>query len=343
MEYGAIDLHTQHSEVLIVTADGTTVLERRIRTSREALTAVWGGRARMRVLLESSTESTWVAEWLEQLGHEAVIADPSFAPMYGARSRSAKTDRRDVRALAEANRRGWFKPVHRVSAAQRQVRQALVVRTTLVRTRTKLINVVRSVVRSHGARIARGDAATLVRRVRAVALPAEVRATLTPLLTVLEALAPPIAAADRAAAAQAKTDPVTVRLMTVPGVGPVTALHVRSTLDQVERFRDAGAVTAYLGLVPRETSSAERQQRGRITKAGPRETRAMLVQAAWVVWRQTRGPAVVLSRWAHQVAERRGRRIAIVALARRLARILFAMWRDRRDFEPRGLAVVAAA
>ena len=232
MEYGAIDLHAKHSEVLIINEAGAEVWGRRILTSREAFTAALGGRARMRIVLESSTESVWVAECLEQLGHEAVIADPNFAPMYGARSGSAKTDRRDVRALAEANRRGWFKAVHRVSAAQRQVRQALAMRSTLVRTRTQIINTVRSVVRSHGTRIAGGDTATFVRRVRALALAAEVTAMVAPLLIVLEGLEPLIATADRAAAARAKADPVTVRLMTMPGVGPVTAESILSWREQ---------------------------------------------------------------------------------------------------------------
>ena len=131
--------------------------------------------------------------------------------------------------------------------------------------------------------------------------------------------------------------------MTVPGVGPITALHYRATLDQVERFPDAGTVTSYLGLVPRERSSGERQHRGRITKAGSRDTRAMLVQASWAVWRMRRGPGTALSVWAHQLAARRGRKIAVVALARRLARILYAVWRSDADFVARVRVTPTAA
>ena len=89
MEYGAIDLHTKHSQIRIVTADGAVVVERRFVTRADQFAAVFGGRARMRVLLESSTESEWVATCLEALGHEAVVADPNFAAMYGTRTRSA--------------------------------------------------------------------------------------------------------------------------------------------------------------------------------------------------------------------------------------------------------------
>lgn len=98
MEYGAIDLHKQKSEIRVVREDGTAVLETRIVTSRAEFTRVFAGRAPMRVLLESGTESEWVAQTIEALGHEVIVADPNYLPMYGARSRKVKTDRRDVTA-----------------------------------------------------------------------------------------------------------------------------------------------------------------------------------------------------------------------------------------------------
>ena len=81
MEYGAIDLPTKHSQIRIVTADGTVVFERRIVTRADQFAAVCGGRDRMRILLESSTESEWVATGLDELGHEVIVADPNFAGM----------------------------------------------------------------------------------------------------------------------------------------------------------------------------------------------------------------------------------------------------------------------
>ena len=97
------------------------------------------------------------------------------------------------------------------------------------------------------------------------------------------------------------------------------------------RFTDARGVTAYLGLVPKEDSSGDRQRKGRITKAGPSGLRVLLIQASWGIWRQRqRGGA--LQAWVERLAARRGRRIAVVALARRLARILYAMWRDGQNY-----------
>src|SRR5688500_5318902 len=118
MEYGAIDLHTRESEIRIVDQSGLVGVERRIATRRAAVTQLFGGRAPLRILLESGTESEWVAQHLESLGHEVVVADPNYVLMYGCRSRHVKTDRRDVAALAEANRCGIYRGAHRVTAAQ---------------------------------------------------------------------------------------------------------------------------------------------------------------------------------------------------------------------------------
>ena len=111
MDTIGLDLHKRESQLCILTAEGELV-EQRIVTSRERFTAVLGGRAPARILMEASTESEWVARHLEHLGHEVVVADPNFAPMYATRSRRVKTDRRDARTLAEACRLGAFRRAH---------------------------------------------------------------------------------------------------------------------------------------------------------------------------------------------------------------------------------------
>src|SRR5688572_5806079 len=123
MEYGAIDLHKQRSVIRILGDDGVVRLERTIATTREALMGVFHGAPRLRVLLETGTESEWVAQLVEGCGHEVVVADPNYALMYGVRQRVIKTDRRDVACLAEANRLGIFRHAHRVSATQRAQRR----------------------------------------------------------------------------------------------------------------------------------------------------------------------------------------------------------------------------
>src|SRR5258706_2072813 len=96
MEYGAIDLHKQRSQIRIVRDDGSLVLERRIDTTGAAVAQLFSARPGMRILIESSTESEWVAQVLEGLGHEAIVADPNYLPMYGSRSPKIKTDPRDL-------------------------------------------------------------------------------------------------------------------------------------------------------------------------------------------------------------------------------------------------------
>jgi len=340
MEYGAIDLHLKASLIRIVDADGVVILDRTVATTRAALTQVFAGRGPLRVLVESGTESEWVAQTVEACGHGVIVADPNYALMYGHRSRQIKTDRRDVAALAEACRLGIYRAAHRVSAAQREARRVVRIREQLVRMRTQTINQLRAQLRQEGIRLGPGGAETVVRRLDALALPAAVQAGLAPLRAVLASLAPLIAAATADVGARASADPVVRRLLTVPGIGPITAVTYRAALDTWERFRDASAATAFLGLVPREDSSGTRHRKGAITKTGPGPVRALLVQAAWVVWRQRQGRAA-LHAWVERLAARRGRRIAVVALARRLARILFAVWRDETEYQ--AVPIVAAA
>jgi transposase len=208
--------------------------------------------------------------------------------------------------------------------------------------RSRSISLVRALLRQDGWQLSRGTAETVPTRLEQLALPAALRTVLTPLTTWLKELNTLLATADADVAASAATDATAQRLMTAPGVGAVVALSFIATLDDPARFDgDPARASAFLGVVPVEDSSGERRHKGSITKAGPRELRALLVQASWVIWRSRGAASADLRRWAHALAERRGRRIAIIALARRLSRILFAMWRDGTDFRVRPQPVAA--
>jgi transposase len=344
MEYGAIDLHKRSSHIRVVRADGSVVLERKIVTTREEFARVFAERQPLRILVESGTESEWVAQHLETLGHEVVVADPNFLPMYGSRSRRVKTDRRDVAALGEACRTGMFRRAYRAGAATRALRRTLRVRTHLVRARTNAISVLRSLLRQEGIRVGTGAAEQIVAHLDRVALSPVLAAAVTPLRALLSELNRLLVDANATVDAQATTDPITRRLMTVPGVGPVVAVTFRAVLDDPARFGgDARRASAFVGVVPSEDSSAERRHKGHITKTGPRDLRALLVQASWVIWRSRRPAAQALRAWAHALAARRGRRIAMVAVARRLTRILFALWRDATTFGAPRPRLAAAA
>ena len=338
MMYGAIDLHKRYSQIRVIDAEGRVQREQQVLTTRERVVAAFAPWGPLRILVESGTESEWVAQALEAAGHEVVVADPNYAPMYGELWRKVKTNRRDVTALCEANRRGWYRPTHRVSAAQRVVRQRLRSRRVLVQSRSATISVIRSLVRQTGARVPSCSAERVPAVVAALPLSPTLQTTLAPLRRIVATLTRAIARYDAQLADQVRADATVARLMTVPGVGPVVAVTFRAVIDDVTRFRRAGQVSAAIGLVPREDSSAEHRHRGHITKAGPRELRSLLVQAAWACWRSKRsGP---LRAWVIPLAARRGKRVAVVALARRLSRILYAVWRDATTFTP--AALVAA-
>ena len=335
MDCIGFDLGKVSSQVCIITEDGE-LIERRIKTDREHISELLGKRAPARVLVESGTESEWVARHLEGLGHEVVVADPNFASMYATRSRKVKTDRRDARTLAEACKLGAYRPAHRTSDEQRHVRAQLAVREAMVRTRSRYISVICTLLRRDGLRIHdSGYTPTFLKRLARLELPEALRAEIAPLVLLLQSLHEQIKQADQQLAALAEGDELLSRLRTVPGVGVITATSFVSTLDEAGRFAGAKQARAYLGLVPSERSSGERQHRGHISKAGPGRARHMLVEAAWTILRRRSPANAALHDWAAGIAARRGSRVAVVALARKLAGILYAMWRDATSFTAR--------
>jgi transposase len=327
MDTIGLDLHKRESQLCILAEDGT-VTERRIVTSRERFTAVLGNRPQARILVEASTESEWVACHLESLGHEVIVADPNFAPMYATRSRRVKTDKRDARTLAEALKLGAYRLAHRVSSERRHVRAELAVREALVRTRTRYVSLAKALVRRDGLRVANSEARFVAARIGAMALSPPLEAELTPLIHVLTPINEQIAAADGRIAVLCQTDPIVALVATAPGVGPITASAVVATADDITRFHSAHQFEAFLGLVPGEHSSGEKRRVGRITKAGNCRVRYLLVEAGWRILRSKADETAALRAWGLAIALRRGKRIAVVALARRLAGIIYAMWRD---------------
>jgi transposase len=331
MDYAAIDLHKTASQIRIIT-NGETV-DCRIPTTRDRLRITFEGRARMRVLLEAATESEWVAQLLETIGHEVIVADPNYTPMYGERSRRVKTDRRDVVALAEACRLGLYRQVHRRSPENWAVQWHLTVREQLVWARTRAIVLIRCLARMGGVHIAMaGHAETFVKRLELTELPPAVHHAITPLAAMIAMLNGHIAETDAYFKATAEADPRMRRLMSMPGIGPITAAAFVAAIDEVTIFRGPGQVTSYLGLVPREYSSGDQLRRGRIVPSAHPRVQALLVEAAWRIWRSANPDTQALRDWAQAVGQRRGKRVAAIALARRLARILYAMWRDETDY-----------
>jgi transposase len=214
------------------------------------------------------------------------------------------------------------------------VRDELISRETLVSTRTKYISVVRSMLRREGVRVPGGAAGYFRHRVEAMSLPEHLHSAIDPLLEVLRVLDEQISRADEKLDGVARSEPLIKRLCLIPSVGPVTSITFVALLGEFSRFASAKQVRAYLGLVPKEDSSGERQHRGHITKAGNSRMRSLLVEVGWSILSSKKAEVEGLRRWALRVAQRRGKRVAVVALARKMAGILYAMWRDGTQFDP---------
>ena len=186
--------------------------------------------------------------------------------------------------------------------------------------------------RRDGLRVAASESHLVGPRIAALELSDALREELAPLFALLTPLNAQIGEADTRIAALTAADLAVALLTTAPTIGPITAAAIVATIDEVTRFRSAHEFEAFLGVVPSERSSGEQRRVGRITKAGNARARYLLVEAGWRILRAKGEDTVALRAWALGIAARRGKRIAVVALARRLAGILYAMWRDQRPY-----------
>jgi len=246
----------------------------------------------------------------------------------GVGQRGVKNDRRDAQLLSEVSCRIDLPSVHIPSETSRLLKSLCGSREALVASRTMLINNVRGWLRTQLFRIRTGTTNTFQQRVRSyaetnkVAVPPHIERQ----LLVVESLNIQIKAADLQLQAIAEDSDVCKRLMTVPGVGKLTAVRFVAALDDVTRFGNAHAVQSYLGLTPGENSSSERRHKTGITKAGPAEVRRTIIQAAWAALRSRQCHPMM--RWAQEIQARRGKFVGVVALARKIAGIMYAIWRD---------------
>lgn len=339
MEHIAIDLGGTESQICIRDKKGGVVLETRIATKR--LGAFLKKRQPSRVVLETCAEAFWVSDAAKEAGHEVRVVPATLVGSLGVGSRRTKTDRRDAQILSEVSTRIDLVSVHIPSPLSREMKSMCGMREVLVGSRTKIINCLRGWLRTRGYSLPGRRCKTFpasLRKLCATML-GPMPKYVARLVAQLEELNDSIHEADRELKELANGDERTRRLMTVPGVGPVTAVRFAAAVDEIDRFEGAHSVESYFGLVPGERSSSSKKQRTSITKAGSPAVRWVLVQAAWTAWRTRSDDPMV--RWALQVANRRGKKVAICALARKLAGILYAIWRDGSRYDDqRGASAV---
>lgn len=339
-----LDLGDRYSSFCLLDANGEVVQEGRVATVEAAMVPFVRSLTRMRVVLEVGTQSPWVSRLIRAAGHDVIVAN---ARKLGLISRSAKkNDRSDAETLARLGRSDpkLLSPIaHRSKEAQEDLAK-LRGRAALVRSRTDLINHVRGAVKSSGNRLPRCDADTFHRHA-ALAMPAELRPALMPLVETIAGLTTRIKEMDRLLERMANERyPQTQLLRQVRGVGPLVALSYVLTLEDPGRFARSRQVGAYLGLTPRQHQSGEQQPQLRITKTGDSSLRALLVQAAHYILGR-RGPDCDLRRWGLARMERGGKNAkkrALVAVARKLSVLLHRLWVSGEVYRPFRQEVVAA-
>lgn len=341
MQHVAIDLGGKESQVCVRSTEGQILLEQRIAT--RSLGIFLKRQPHSRVVLETCAEAFHVADLALSCQHEVRVVPATLVRSLGVGARRIKTDRRDAQVLSEVSCRVDLPSVHVPTELARRRRTMCGMREELVASRTALINCVRGWTRTALLKIGPATSATFPKRLRAATLerPDGLPQHVERLLLVIDSLNEQIKLADAELEELAQHDPVCARLMSVPGVGPVTSVRFVAAIDDVSRFPSAHAVESFLGLTPGENSSSERKQRTGITKAGPAAVRRALGQAAWAL--RGHRPLDPMCQWAMQIEQRRGKHVATTALARKLAGVLFALWRDGSRYEPRPAKAEQAA
>lgn len=333
-QYVGLDVSQKETAVCVVDETGRLIFEGRAKSDPGALATLLAKKApdAERVGFETGAMSSWLWHELKRIGVPVVCIDARHAHAVLS-VRMNKSDENDARGLAELVRIGWYREVAVKSEASQQVRSLLVARSRLVTMRRDLENQVRSMLKECGLIFPRAIAGQFQRRV--TELTGDGHAlwpVLLPLLSVHGHVCRELEGLDRQIRQMARTDETTRRLMTVPGIGVVTALTFRHTIDDPSRFRSATSVGAYLGLTPRRKQSGETDTVGKVSRWGDRLLRTYLFEAASVLLHRTRRWCA-LKAWGLRLAKRNGIKKAQVAVARKLAVILHCIWIDGTSFQ----------
>ena len=338
-EYVGLDVSKEETAYCVMDAAGKVLARGKVATDPEALFLVLREHCPCpeRIVLETGTMSGWLARALGGLGLPVEVIDARQAHAV-MKLQHNKTDAGDAELLAALARTGFYRPVSVSSEAAQADRILLKARCHLVRQRRDTQNTIRGLLGSLGLRFPKGSG-KLAGRVGAVLEDRpELKVTIEPLLCVAEALKREIERLDQAVMARARGAPACRLLMSVPGVGPVTALAFAATIDTPERFAKSRTVGAYLGLTSRRYQSGEMDYSGRISKHGDAMVRSLLYEAANSMLTVVH-KAHPLKDWARRLRKRSSHKKACVALARKLAVILHRMlitgelfrWPEKKD------------
>ena len=335
MEYFAgLDISMKETHICVMHRDGKVVLEAKAVTSPAAIAAELAkAPAAQQIVFETGRMATTLYHGLASMGFPVTCIESRHAYQALKSLATHKTDRNDARGLAHLARTGFYKPIHVKSLPAHAVRALIIARKKLVGQRVTLENQIRGLALVFGVRLPRGLSPAFARQVNTASdEQSALSGALRGLLTARDALLGAIAAINRDIKQLAQSSEACQRLMTIPGVGHITALAFVAAIDGPDRFRSSRDVGPYLGLVPRRWKSGEIDYTGSISKVGDRRLRTLLYEAANVMLTRYRGD-LALKNWALRIGRRSTMRKARVALARRLAIIMHAMLRDGTEFQ----------
>lgn len=333
-QYVGLDVSQKETSVCVVNDVGLKLYEGKAKSEPGALTELLRKRApnAERIGFETGAMASWLWHELRRVDLPVVCVDARHA--HAALSvRMNKSDQNDAHGLAELIRVGWYREVKVKSEESQKIRAMLVARSRLVGIRRDIENQVRSMIKEYGLLFRRAIGRQF--RNQVIELLGEnhqLRGVIEPLLSIHEHVCQQQGKFDDEVRRLARSDETTRRLMTVPGVGMVTALTFRHTIDDPSRFRSASTVGAYLGLTPRRKQSGETDTNGRISRWGDRLLRSYLFEAATVLLHRTKNWSS-LKAWGMKLAKRIGMKKAKVAIARKIAVILHCIWVDGTSFE----------
>lgn len=332
--YAGLDVSDKMTHVCVVDGSGAVIWAGACATDPDVIAKTLKTRAPglVRVVLETGPLSAFLYHGLAERGVPAICVCARHAK--GVLSaRVNKSDPHDAEGLAQMARTGWFKEV-RIKADQTHMDRArLKIREQLIAAHQAMAGQLRGLLKLFGLRL--GHVSTPGKRRERLrmlfAQRPELEAILTPLIEGIEALEVQIVRSTKLLARQAAADPVTSRLMTAPGVGPITALVFKSSIEDPERFSRGEDAGAFAGLAPRRNQSGERDYKGRISRAGDPMLRRALYEAANALLGRVKRPCA-LRDWGLKLAETKGTKRARVAVARKLAVLLHRLWRSETDF-----------
>ena len=339
--YVGLDVSLRSCAVCIVDGRGTVLFERELPCEVIDIAECLAGFPHpiVRVGFEAGTMSQHLYFGLRAEGFDVVCMEARQVNAALSAMRN-KTDKNDARGIAQILRTGWFSPVHMKSREAHGIRALLSTRKALLNKTIDLANEVRGLLKIFGIRLPKtvkhGSFDEIVRPM--IEIDDVLAHAMIPLLDARLVLYQHFLELDRRVKRAASHDKVCMRMMTVPGVGPIAALTFKAAVDDPARFKRSRTVAAHFGLTPRRYQSGEHDNPGRISRAGDRDVRAALYSAANSLLTRTRTMSPLKS-WGMHLVKTKGRKRATVAVARKLAVILHRMWSDGTQFQWNGQEV----